>query len=274
MSVPLIAALLALGGGAGFLAGLLGIGGGVVMVPFMTMILTASGVPLEHVVHIAIATSLATILFTSASSVRAFQRLGSVRWPIVLRLAPGILVGGLVGAHVAGRLPTPAIALVFALFVGVSATLMLLDRKPSPHRELPGSAGLAAVGSGIGLISSLVGAGGGFMSVPFMVWCNVKIHDAIGTSAAIGFPIAAAGTVGYVWAGLHEPSLPAGTVGYIHLPALFTVVAASMLAAPVGTRTAQGMDVRRLRRAFAILLYLLAAYMLWKAGATLGLWRA
>lgn len=270
MTPPLIAALLALGAGAGFLAGLLGIGGGLVMVPLMAMILTASGVALEHVVHVAIATSLATILFTSAATVRAFHRLGTVSWPMVRRFVPGILGGGLLGAQVAGSLPAPAMALVFALFVGTSATLMLLDRKPAPHRELPGPVGMTAVGGAIGLVSSLVGAGGAFLSVPFMLWCNVRIHQAIGTAAAVGLPIAAAGTIGYVWAGLREPNLPPGALGYVHVPALLGVVAASMLTAPLGTRTAQRMDVRRLRRAFAILLYFLAGYMLWKARVILG----
>ena len=171
----------------------------------------------------AIATSLATILFTSVSSVRAHHKRGAVLWPVVKVLAPGILVGSLIGAQIAGRLPTVFIALFFGVFVGFSALQMLRDKKPKPSRELPRPLGMFGVGNAIGFISSLVGAGGGFISVPFMVWSNVKIHNAVATSAALGFPIAAAGTVGYIIAGMSEDSLPAGTVGFVYLPALLAV---------------------------------------------------
>lgn len=263
MTWQMVAALLVLGSATGFAAGLLGIGGGMLLVPFLTMLFTAQHFPLEHVVHMAIATSLATILFTSMSSVRAHHRRGAVMWHVVKILAPGIVLGSLLGAQIAGRLPTAWIALLFALFVGFSATQMILDRKPQPHRELPRPAGMVGVGSAIGALSSLVGAGGGFISVPFMVWCNVKMHNAVATSAALGFPIAAAGTIGYIVAGLsvHE-GLPAGSLGFIYLPALLSVAAASVLTAPLGAQVAHALNTRRLKRIFAVLLYLLAGYML------------
>ncbi|MCL4764438.1 MAG: TSUP family transporter, partial [Burkholderiales bacterium] len=119
-------------------------------------------------------------------------------------------------------------------------------------------------------VSSMVGAGGGFLSVPFMTWCNVRIHNAVATSAALGLPIAVAGTVGFVIAGLSARGMPPYTLGYIYVPALAAIVAASMLVAPVGARTAHRWPVRKLKRAFALLLYLLAAYMLWKARSTAG----
>src|SRR5512139_1249906 len=209
MDAGLIVALLALGSATGFAAGLLGIGGGMLLVPFLTLLFTWRQYPLEHIVHMAIATSLATILFTSLSSVNAHHKRGVVLWPVVKILAPGILVGSLIGAQIAGRLPTFWLSMVFAVFVGFSALQMLLDRKPKPSRELPKPLGMFGVGNAIGFISSLVGAGGGFISVPFMVWSNVKIHNAVATSAALGFPIAAAGTVGYVIAGMSEHALPA-----------------------------------------------------------------
>lgn len=266
MTWPLVAALLVLGSATGFAAGLLGIGGGMLLVPFLTMLFTAQHFPIEHVVHMAIATSLATILFTSVSSVRAHHRRGAVMWRVVKILAPGIVLGSVIGAQIAGRLPTAWIALVFALFVGFSATQMILDRKPEPHRELPPPLGMFGVGSGIGVASSLVGAGGGFISVPFMVWCNVKMHNAVATSAALGFPIAAAGTIGYIVAGLfvHE-GLPAGSIGFIYVPALLSVAAASVLTAPLGARAAHALNTRRLKRVFAVLLYLLAGYMLYRS---------
>ncbi|HSQ10932.1 MAG TPA: sulfite exporter TauE/SafE family protein [Burkholderiaceae bacterium] len=264
MEVGFIAALVLLGAGTGFAAGLLGIGGGMLMVPFLTLLFTWRGFPLEHIVHMAIATSLATILFTSVSSVRAHHQRGAVLWPVVRLLAPGILLGSLIGAQIAGRLPTFWLSVVFATFVGFSALQMLLDRKPRPTRELPKGAGMFGVGSGIGFISSLVGAGGGFISVPFMVWSNVKIHNAVATSAALGFPIAAAGTLGYILAGHGEASLPPGTAGFVYLPALLAIAAASVLTAPLGARVAHSLDTKPLKRVFAILLFLLAGYMAYK----------
>lgn len=273
MSLTLIGALLVLGAATGFAAGLLGIGGGMLLVPFLTMLLTAHGVPVDVVVHMAIATSLATILFTSISSVRAHHQRGAVLWPVAKALAPGVLIGSVLGAQVAGLLPTFWIALFFAVFVGFSATQMLIDRKPAPHRELPGAAGMVGAGGGIGVVSSLVGAGGGFITVPFLVWCNVNMHKAVATSAAVGFPIAAAGTIGYVIAGLRESgvphcsatSFPNCAVGFIFIPALLAVATTSVLFAPLGARTAHALDIKPLKRVFALLLYALAAYMLWKA---------
>lgn len=259
-----LGSLVVLGAFIGFAAGLLGIGGGMLMTPFLTLLFTWRGYPAEHIVHMAIATSLATILFTSLSSVRAHHRHGAVLWPVVWLLAPGILLGSLVGAQIAGRLPTVWLALAFAVFVGLSAVQMLLDRKPRPSRELPRGAGMFGVGTLIGFISSMVGAGGGFLSVPFMVWSNVPIHRAVGTSSALGFPIAAAGTLGYVLAGHGTPTLPPGTLGFVYVPALLAIAAVSVLTAPLGARVAHSMNTRPLKRVFALLLFALAAYMAFK----------
>jgi uncharacterized membrane protein YfcA len=264
MDAGLITGLLALGAAMGFAAGLLGIGGGILIVPFLTFYFSLRGFPIEHVVHMAIATSLATILFTSISSVRAHHQRGAVRWDVVKALAPGILIGALIGASIAGRLPTLWISLIFATFVGFSALQMLLDRKPKASRELPRAGGMFAVGIGIGFLSSLVGAGGGFIAVPFMAWSNVSIHSAVGTSAALGFPIAAAGTVGYVLAGAGAPGLPPGTLGFIYLPALVVIALASVVMAPLGARAAHSLDVKPMKRIFALLLLSLASYMLYK----------
>jgi uncharacterized membrane protein YfcA len=258
----LIAELALMGITAGFLAGLLGIGGGMIMVPFMTLILEAKNFPPEVVVKMAVATSLATICFTSLSSVRAHHQRGAVLWPVARVLAPGILLGALIGAQIAAALPTRILGLVFSLFIAYSATQMFIDRKPKPTRTLPGTPGMFGMGSVIGLMSSVVGAGGAFISVPFMTWCNVKIHHAVGTSAALGFPIALAGTLGYIWAGRSLPDMPPGAFGYLYLPGLLVIATMSILTAPLGARTAHRMDIRPLKRAFAVLLYLLAAYFL------------
>lgn len=258
----LILELVLMGVVGGFLAGLLGIGGGMIMVPFMVIILEAKHFPPEHVVKMAVATSLATICFTSLSSVRAHNKHGAVLWPVARSLAPGILLGGAVGAQIAAALPTKVLGMVFAVFIAYSATQMLLNRKPQASRTLPGPVGMVGVGGVIGLLSSIVGAGGAFVSVPFMTWCNVRIHQAVATSAALGFPIALAGTLGYVWAGRHLGEMPPGAFGYLYVPGLLVIASASMMMAPLGARTAHRMDIRPLKRAFAIVLYLLAGYFL------------
>ena len=270
LSLPpsLILELLAMGTIAGFLAGLLGVGGGMLMVPAMSWLLTNQGVASGPAVKMAVATSMATILFTSLSSVRAHHRLGNVRWPTARALVPGILAGGLAaGAGAFALLKGQGLALFFAAFIGYTALQMLLDRKPSPSRALPGPAGLFGVGAGVGFISGLLGAGGAFLSVPFMTWCNVPPREAVGTSAALGFPIAAASTLGYLVSGWNLPPALPGAFGYLYLPGLVLVAVASVLMAPLGARTAQRINVTLLKRFFAVLLFALALTMLRRAFA-------
>lgn len=260
--------LLLLGAVVGFLAGLLGIGGGMMLVPFMTFLLGQRGVDASLAVKMAIATSGATILFTSLSSLRAHHGHGAVRWPLVLRIAPGIVVGGLAaGAGALAMLEGRALALVFAAFNIVIAVRMLRGRQARAGRKLPGSAGLFGVGAGIGFVSGLLGAGGAFLSVPFMTWCSVPLREAIGTSAALGFPIAVAATTGYLIGGWNLPSALPGAFGYLYLPGVVIVSLASVLTAPHGARAAQRMPVPQLRRMFAVLLMALALYMIHKAFA-------
>lgn len=261
----LIVQLLALGLSAGFLAGLMGIGGGMLLVPFLTLIISGRGVAPALAVKMAIATSMATILFTSLSSLRAHHRHGAVRWPLVRGLAPGIVLGGLAaGAGVFALVKGQSLAIVFAAFVGFSALQMLRGGSPAPHRQMPGLAGQIASGGAIGLVSGLVGAGGAFMSVPFMVWCNVPLRHAVGTASALGFPIALSATLGYVVGGWSLPPALPGAVGFLYLPALATIAAASVLMAPLGARTAHRIALQSLRRVFALMLLVLAATMLWR----------
>ena len=269
MDLSLVGAFLVLGAIVGFLAGLLGIGGGMTMVPLLTIVFSRQGFAPEHVVHIAVATATATILFTSVASMREHQRHRAILWPVVAALAPGIIVGSLAGPQIVGGMSTAVLSAFFGVFVAAAATNILLDRKPKPTRELPGKGGLFAVGGGIGLVSSMVGAGGAFLSVPFMTACNVGIRNCVATSAALGLPIAVAGTIGFVVAGLGQTGLPAYSIGYVYVPALLAIIAASVISAPIGARAAHRWPVRKLKRAFALLLYALAAYMLWKAGQRL-----
>ena len=263
---PLIIIELAvLGIATGFLAGLLGIGGGMLMVPFITIIMSNRGVAPDLAIKMAIATSMATIIFTSLSSVWAHHQRGAVRWDIVKRLAPGIVVGSFVGSlGVFALLKGSYLAIFFGLFVGFSATQMFLDKKPEALRQLPGKGGLLTAGGLIGFLSGLVGAGGAFISVPFMTWCNVAIRNAVATSAALGFPIAMANVIGYIISGLSVQNLPVGAFGYIWLPALGVIAVCSFFVAPLGAKAAHTLPIGKLKRIFASVLYVLAAYMLYK----------
>jgi uncharacterized membrane protein YfcA len=262
----LAAELAALGICTGFLAGLLGIGGGMLMVPFVTLIIGARSVEPGLAVKMAIATSMATIVFTSLSSLRAHHRRGAVRWDLVRGMAPGLVAGGLLaGAGVFALIKGPQLALVFALFISFSAVQMLRNRQPRPSRQMPGLPGQVALGGGMGLLAGLVGAGGAFIASPFMTWCNVPMHQVVATSAALGFPVALASTAGYLISGWNLPSALPGAFGYLYLPALLIVSLASVSMAPLGARAAHATDVVRLKQRFALVLFCLAAYMLYRA---------
>ncbi|HRP76862.1 MAG TPA: sulfite exporter TauE/SafE family protein [Rhodocyclaceae bacterium] len=253
---------LVLGGFVGFFAGLLGVGGGAIMVPVLTTVFIAQGFPAEKVVHLALGTSMAAIVLTSMASLRAHHRHGAVRWDIVRPITPGILVGTFSATFIASRVASEPLAIFFAGFMAYVSLQMLANIKPKPTRELPGRVGMSAVGAGIGGISALVAIGGGSLSVPFMTWCNVKVHHAIGTSAAIGLPIALAGTFGYLVNGWGAEAMPEFSLGFIYLPALVLVSIVSMYTAPLGAKLAHRLPVPTLKRIFAVVLLLLCAKML------------
>lgn len=241
---------LAIGAAVGFLAGLLGIGGGAIMVPLLAWAYAAQGMPAERVVHLAIGTSMATIFFTSASSMRAHHRHGAVDWKIVRAITPGILAGSFSAALIAGSLPTRPLAMIFTALVFGAATQIFFEVKPATARELPGAVGLSGTGAAIGAASSLFAAGGALLTIPFLMGCNVPVRRAIGTAAAVGFPIAIAGSAGYL------------LQGYIHWPAFVLIVVTSMAFAPLGARTAYRLPVKRLRMIFAVMMYAMATRML------------
>lgn len=271
MDLYFIGSLMLLGAFGGFAAGLLGIGGGMILVPFMIMLFPMAGIPQDLMVHTAIATSMGTILFTSISSMRAHHKKGAIRWDIVAILVPGIIVGGLLAGGAVFSYIDPAwLSLVFACFVAYSGAKMMWGKPPVAGRGMPGKAVTLSVGGLIGFVSGLVGAGGGFLSVPFMVRSNVPIHNAVATSAALGFFIALANSVGYVSSGYGVDTGVPGMFGYLHLPTLLCIVVVSMLTAPLGARCAHSLPVGTLKRVFAVLLFALASYMLYKAAVAFG----
>jgi uncharacterized membrane protein YfcA len=260
-----IISLLVLGVISGMLAGLLGIGGGMLLVPFLTYLMVGQGVPVKHVVHSSIATSLAVIIFTSISSMRAHHKTGAVRWDIVKAFTPGLLIGSFLGSKLVSQLPARELALVFSLFVLFSAYQLFADKKPKPSRTLPKVTGLSAVGILIGTIASIVGAGGGFISIPFMVWSNVPLRNAVATSAALGFPLAIFASTSYIVNGLYLQDMPAGSWGYVYLPAVACIASLSVFFAPVGARLAHTLPIKKIKQIFAFMLTLIALSMIYKA---------
>ena len=262
-------AYLSLGAFTGFFAGMLGIGGGLVMVPALTLMFAAqSQFPAAEILHMALGTSMATIIFTAVASLKTHHQHGAVLWKVFKAITPGILLGTAAGTLLAAAVPTRPLAVFFTFFVCFVALQMATNIKPKPSRDLPGALGTAAVGLGIGAISSLVAIGGGALTVPFLTWCNVRLQQAIGTSAAVGLPIAVGGTLGYIFNGWRVTDLPAGSLGFVYLPALVVLVAASTLTAPYGARLAHQLPVATLKRLFAGILILLAAKMLWNLFGT------
>lgn len=246
---------------AGILAGLLGVGGGLVIVPVLSAVFAMQGFAADVIVHMAVGTSLATIVFTSISSVRAHHQRQAVLWPVVWQLVPGIVTGALLGAVVADAMPTNILRTFFAAFELLVAIQMFLSLRPQAGRDLPGSWGMSLAGSGIGLISSIVGIGGGTLTVPFLVWCRVAVHKAIGTSSACGLPIAIGGTLGFIVMGWDKSFLPAPSSGYVYWPAWLGIVSASVVAAPVGAALAHRLPAQKLKRVFAFFLLFLALWM-------------
>ncbi|MBF0176184.1 MAG: sulfite exporter TauE/SafE family protein [Magnetococcales bacterium] len=251
-----------LGAVSGVLAGLLGVGGGIVLVPVLLFSLETQGVAATVSMHMALGTSLAIIVITALASVRAHHRRGAVEWPIVWRITPSILFGTLLGSGLADHLSGTVLKKIFGLFALSLAFYLAFGRPPAANRTLPRTAGMAMVGSGVGFVSALMGIGGGSLSVPFMVWCNVTMRQAVATSAAIGMPIAIAGATGYVITGWGNPLLPSMSLGYVHLSALLAVALSSVFSAPLGARWAHSIPPLLLRRLFATLLLMLGGRML------------
>jgi uncharacterized membrane protein YfcA len=255
-------AYLALGVFVGFFSGLLGIGGGAAMVPVLAIVFAAKG--FDDAVHLALATSITRMLFTSVASVRSHHLHKAVNWHVLRVMAPGLLAGTFAGALLAGRLDVRLLAVAFTALIYYYSFQMLRAQAPHAERSFPSAAAMSSFAAFIGLISSLSATGGASLVVPFLVKRNIVIHQAIGTAAAVGWPIAAAGAAGYVISGLRHATLPDYRLGYIYLPALAGVVVASMLFAPIGAALAHRTPGRTLKKIFALVLFALATTMLLK----------
>lgn len=262
IDLELIIAFISLGAVTGLFAGLFGIGGGGVMVPVLTFIFLRMKFPAEHLVHLALATSMAAIVPTAIASLRAHHQRKAVLWNLVLKIVPGILVGTFAGTFLASYLSAKPLAIFFSTFMAFVALQMVVDRKPKPARQIPNGLVLSGVGSGIGGISALVAIGGGTLTVPFLTWCNIALPVAIGTSAAVGLPIAFSGALGYLINGWSVADLPAHTLGFIYWPAVVLIAAASFFTAPLGAKLAHTLPIATLKKCFAVLLIVLSAQML------------
>ena len=257
-----LAIYLTLGATAGLLAGLFGVGGGLIIVPVLAWVFAAQGMNSDVIMHLAVGTSLASIWLTSLMSIRAHHQRGAVNWLLVRKLALGIVVGALSGALIADQLSTPVLKRMFGVFELFVAAQMLLVSRYQAHFEVPGNVGLTFAGGGIGLVSAIIGIGGGTLTVPFLVWCRVPMIQAVATSAACGLPIAVAGAAGFMLTGWNDAELPAWSTGYVYWPAWLGIVVASSLTAGLGARLAHSLPAARLRQLFALLLIGMGVKML------------
>ena len=249
----------------GFLAGLLGIGGGSVMVPVLSMVFASRGYSGDHVVHMALATSMATIIPGGFMSARTHHQHQVIDWQIVRNMLPGILVGTFCGAVMAHASSTAFLKGFFVAFICFLAVQMLFDfskvLSAKAAKPTPGKVALSLFGVLMGVISSFAGIGGAVLSIAFLLWCGLTMHGAIGTAAALGVPLAVAGSIGFVVTGLSDKTLPEWSLGYVYLPAMVSIAATSMLMAPVGARLAHRLPVAALKKVFIVLLVALAIKM-------------
>jgi uncharacterized membrane protein YfcA len=256
---------LAVGCLAGLLSGLFGVGGGIVIVPLLALALPSQGIAEHLVMRLAVATSLASIIATSISSVIAHQRRGAVQWRWVQRLAPGIVLGVAAGAVLAENLPGALLKQLFAVFLLYVAARLLLTR-PAPAAA-PGQAPATwrdrLAGIGIGGLSAIIGIGGGTLTVPYLVRRQLAMAQAVATSSACGLPIAIAGALAYLYLGWNRPDLPAYSSGYIYWPAFAGIALCSTACAPGGAWLAHRLPALQLKRLFALLLCLISARLLW-----------
>lgn len=246
---------------AGFAAGLFGVGGGLIIVPVLYYIFSTQGYDQQHLMHMAVATSLAVIVFTSISSTLAHHKKQAVLWPVVILLVPGIIIGAWFGGVFASTLETGALTSIFAIFELLVAANLLLQKQPEQHQVKINKIVATTGGTVIGFISTIVGVAGGTMTVPFLHWFNISMHKAIATSAACGFPIAFIGALAYIYSGWEQQPAATSTIGYLQVYALMIIAPSSFIFAPLGAKLAHSISEKALRISFALVLLSLSAMM-------------
>lgn len=267
--MEIYALYLGLGVAAGLISGLFGLSGGVVIVPMLIFSFTAQGFSADILTHLAIGTSLATIVVTSTSSIFAHHKRGAVLWPVVIWLTPGIIVGAAFGATFAVSIGGPPLQLAFGAFLCLVAVTMALSLQPEGAHALPGAFGKTIMGGVIGFVSSIFGIGGGSLSVPGLSWFKVPMQKAVATSAACGLPIAVSGALTYLIQGWKHADLPVGAWGFVYAPALIGIVCASAFSAKWGAKLAHQLPASVLRVSFALLLLIIGARFIWRNVAVL-----
>ena len=248
------AAYLVLGAFAGLVGGLLGLGGGILIVPSLLLLFMWQDLSVDILMHLAVATSLFTIIFTSVSSSYAHHKHKAVLWRQVFLLTPGIIIGAVFGAFIADQISSDILRRLFGIFEILVACQIGFSVEPKAKRALPAHNGMFVAGGGIGSLSTILGIGGGTLTMPFLIWCHVDIRKAVATSSACSFPIALAGTLAMIFAGLDSKSLPEDSIGYVYWPAAILIIITSVLFAPIGARLTHSMPVSSLKRIFAIVL--------------------
>lgn len=278
-----IICFMSIGAFTGIAAGLLGIGGGLIIVPFSLIVFEMLAVnnsiiiPHEHQAHVAIATSLATIIFTALSAIYSQQKKKAIVWSLFWLLLPGLILGAFGGAWIATYISRTPLLIVFASFVLLVSLKMWFGWSPHARRPFPGWLGMNAVTMAIGSISSLVGIGGGTMSVPFLNRGEITIQKAVAISSALGLPIALSGSLGFFWSSMQYPlfqpieqlgdvtTLPL-FIGYIYLPAFFSIISVSMLTARYGVHLSHKLSKEMLSKVFSLLLLVLAIKLYFSSG--------
>jgi uncharacterized membrane protein YfcA len=257
-----ILSFLLLGAGVGFIAGLLGVGGGGIIVPMLTSIFLLQGVPVDNIMHLALGTSMACIIVTSISSLRAHHKKKAINWDIVKKMSFGIIIGTFFSTFIASYINSLYLAIFFTVFMSYMAVKMLLGQSNKQLRNEHNNKNVIVYSTGIGAISALVSIGGGSLTVPYLVARNIDIKKAIGTSAAIGLPISLAGTLGYLVNGWSELGITNHTVGFIYLPAFFLISLSSFFTAPYGAKASHYLPINVLKKIFAVLLITMSLKML------------
>jgi len=257
-----IVTFLLLGSFVGFIAGLLGVGGGGILVPILTSIFLFQGVPVNKVMHLALGTSMACIIMTSISSLHAQHKRDAILWKVVKVMSFGIILGTFISTYIATYLSSLYLAIFFSLFMGLTAFNILKKKKENEVKNNFNNAKIFVSSTGIGAVSALVSIGGGSLTVPYLVSNNIDIKKAIGTSAAIGLPISLTGTLGYIINGWNNEIIISNSVGFIYLPAVILISLTSFITAPYGVKASHFLPISILKKAFALLLIILSLKML------------